>query len=38
VETTVGVNNVVLEIIREEDTLYEFAKAMADLKEKGWRL
>jgi len=38
VEATCGVSNVVLEIIREENTLYEFAKAMDDLKDKGWKL
>jgi L-ribulose-5-phosphate 3-epimerase len=36
VETTCGVNNVVLEIIREENTLYEFDKAMHDLEDFGW--
>jgi L-ribulose-5-phosphate 3-epimerase len=38
VESTVGVDNVVLEIIREENTLHEFATAMRDLEEDGWRL
>jgi len=38
VEATLGVSNVVLEIIREEKTLYEFAKAMDDLTAKGWKL
>jgi sugar phosphate isomerase/epimerase len=38
VETTCGVNNVVLEIIREENTLYEFDKAMHDLEDFGWDL
>jgi len=38
VEKTLGVSNVVLEIIREENTLYEFAKAMDDLAELGWKL
>ncbi len=38
VEETLGVSNVVLEIIREENTLYEFAKAMDDLTELGWKL
>ena len=38
VEATCGVSNVVLEIIREESTLYEFDKAMHDLKDKGWKL
>lgn len=38
VEATCGVNNVVLEIIREENTLYEFAKAMDDLNDRGWKL
>jgi L-ribulose-5-phosphate 3-epimerase len=37
-ETALGVNNVVLEIIREENTLYEFGKAMDDLTERGWKL
>jgi sugar phosphate isomerase/epimerase len=38
VEATCGVSNVVLEIIREEDTLYEFDKAMHDLRDRGWKL
>jgi sugar phosphate isomerase/epimerase len=38
VQATVGVNNVVLEIIREEKTLYEFATAMDDLTARGWKL
>jgi sugar phosphate isomerase/epimerase len=38
VEVTLGVNNVVLEIIREEKTLYEFAQAMDDLTRLGWKL
>jgi L-ribulose-5-phosphate 3-epimerase len=38
VETTCGVNSVVLEIIREENTLYEFDKAMHDLEDFGWDL
>ncbi len=38
VETTCGVSNVVLEIIREEDPMYEFNKAMNDLTNKGWKL
>lgn len=38
VESTLGVDNVVLEIIREEQTLYEFARAMDDLTAKGWKL
>jgi L-ribulose-5-phosphate 3-epimerase len=38
VEATCGVSNVVLEIIREENTLYEFDKAMHDLRDKGWKL
>jgi L-ribulose-5-phosphate 3-epimerase len=38
VEATCGVSNVVLEIIREENTLYEFKQAMHDLKSKGWKL
>jgi L-ribulose-5-phosphate 3-epimerase len=38
VESTLGVDNVVLEIIREENTLHEFATAMQDLEENGWRL
>ena len=37
-EVTLGVNNVVLEIIREEKTLYEFAQAMDDLTRLGWKL
>ena len=38
VEATCGVGNVVLEIIREENTLYEFDKAMHDLRDRGWKL
>jgi L-ribulose-5-phosphate 3-epimerase len=38
VEATCGVSNVVLEIIREENTLYEFDKAMHDLRDRGWKL
>lgn len=36
VATTVGVDNVVLEIIREENPLDEFATAMVDLTARGW--
>jgi L-ribulose-5-phosphate 3-epimerase len=38
VESTLGVGNVVLEIIREENTLNEFAQAMRDLRDAGWDL
>ncbi len=38
VESTLGVDNVVLEIIREENTLAEFAQAMRDLSDAGWDL
>jgi L-ribulose-5-phosphate 3-epimerase len=38
VKSTVGPDNVVLEIIREENTLHEFAQAMRDLTEAGWDL
>ncbi|MFJ7996058.1 sugar phosphate isomerase/epimerase family protein [Streptomyces sp. NPDC096310] len=38
VQETIGVDNVVLEVIREENTLEEFAKAMRDLSEEGWNL
>jgi sugar phosphate isomerase/epimerase len=38
VDATCGVDNVVLEIIREENTLQEFSQAMYDLKNKGWQL
>jgi L-ribulose-5-phosphate 3-epimerase len=38
VEATCGVSNVVLEIIREENTLYEFDEAMHELRNKGWKL
>jgi L-ribulose-5-phosphate 3-epimerase len=38
VGSTVGDDNVVLEIIREENTLHEFATAMRDLDEAGWHL
>jgi sugar phosphate isomerase/epimerase len=38
VKDTCGVNNVVLEIIREENPVQEFKKAMQDLKNQGWEL
>jgi L-ribulose-5-phosphate 3-epimerase len=38
VEATCGVSNVVLEIIREEDTLNVFSQAMHDLRDRGWKL
>ncbi|WP_426299814.1 sugar phosphate isomerase/epimerase family protein [Arthrobacter sp. R-11] len=38
VRETCGVNNVVLEIIREENPVHEFKKAMQDLKNQGWEL
>jgi L-ribulose-5-phosphate 3-epimerase len=38
VRETCGVNNVVLEIIREENPAHEFEKAMQDLKNHGWEL
>ncbi|NQX18294.1 sugar phosphate isomerase/epimerase [Rathayibacter sp. VKM Ac-2857] len=38
VEATIGVDNVVLEVIREENTLYEFDKALQDLRSEGWKL
>jgi len=38
VEKTCGVSNVVLEIIREENTLHEFSTAMHDLASLGWNL
>jgi sugar phosphate isomerase/epimerase len=38
VNATCGINNVVLEIIREENPVQEFKKAMQDLKNQGWNL
>jgi L-ribulose-5-phosphate 3-epimerase len=38
VEATLGVDNVVLEVIREENTLDEFAQALRDLSREGWNL
>ena len=38
VEATCGVDNVVLEIIREENTLQVFGQAMQDLEARGWQL
>lgn len=38
VQETCGVENVVLEIIREENPVQEFKKAMQDLKNQGWDL
>jgi L-ribulose-5-phosphate 3-epimerase len=38
VEATCRVSNVVLEIIREENPLYEFKSGMHDLRNRGWKL
>lgn len=38
VKATCGVNNVVLEVIREENPVHEFKKAMDDLAARGWEL
>jgi L-ribulose-5-phosphate 3-epimerase len=38
VERTCGESNVVLEIIREENPVYEFDKGMNDLRNIGWKL
>ena len=38
VEKTCGVDNVVLEIIREEDPLREFEQAMRDLRDRDWKI
>jgi L-ribulose-5-phosphate 3-epimerase len=38
VEATCGESNVVLEIIREENPVYEFDKGMNDLRNMGWKL
>jgi len=38
VDATCGVNNVVLEIIREENALDEVNKGIADLKNLGWKV
>lgn len=38
VASTVGFENVVLEIIREENPLEEFAQALTDLRAAGWAL
>lgn len=38
VDSTLGVDNVVLEIIREQDTLREFATGMDALRERGWTI
>jgi hypothetical protein len=38
VEATCGVSNVVLEVIREQNPLYEVDKAMLDLTDRGWKL
>ena len=37
-DSTLGVDNVVLEVIREENTLDEFAQALRDLSSAGWKL
>ena len=36
VDATLGVDNVVLEVIRDENTLEEFATALRDLEAAGW--
>lgn len=38
VDSTLGVDNVVLEIIREQDTLREFATGVEALRERGWTI
>lgn len=38
VEATLGTDNVVLEIIRDENTLEEFATAMGALRSAGWNV
>ncbi|MET0887653.1 MAG: sugar phosphate isomerase/epimerase family protein, partial [Mycetocola sp.] len=38
VDATVGADNVVLEVIRDENTLEEFATAVRDLGAAGWNL
>lgn len=38
VDATLGVDNVVLEVIRDENTLEEFALALRDLSRAGWNL
>src|ERR1043165_1511134 len=38
VQGTIGVDNVVLEVIRKENTLEVFAKSMGDLRAEGWDL
>src|SRR6478609_3946786 len=37
VHATCGIENCVLEIIREENALYEINKGVQDLCEKGWK-
>jgi sugar phosphate isomerase/epimerase len=38
VDATLGVDNVVLEVIRDENTLAEFAAAVRDLSAAGWNV
>ena len=38
VDATLGVDNVVLEVIRDENTLEEFATALRDLNAAGWSI
>jgi L-ribulose-5-phosphate 3-epimerase len=38
VDATLGADNVVLEVIRDENTLQEFAQALRDLSSAGWKL
>lgn len=38
VQATCGIENCVLEIIREENALHELNKGVADLRAKGWKI
>jgi hypothetical protein len=38
VKETCGVDNVVLEFIREENPVHEFKKAAEELRNRGWDL
>jgi sugar phosphate isomerase/epimerase len=38
VKATCGIDNVVLEVIREENPVHEFKKALDELRNRGWEL
>lgn len=38
VDATIGTDNVVLEVIREEEPVFEFDTAMGELRTRGWKV